>query len=163
MPYSGRPGLRDPLVTQRNPFEIYLLVVVGVVATLSLLGVRVSDAVSSQSGLVVLLWGWSLLAGSILGLTGAALPLKHLGMGLQLERSGMIFMGAGVLVYAWVVIDSTGMGGIWAGSTNAAFGLACCTRVYQISRRYRWYHRFKHSNIGNHGPPSMVGAGPGGE
>lgn len=155
MPYSmppARPTLRDPLISQRNPFEVYLLFIALVVSVLSLFGVKVSVALDVQSTAVVFLWSVMVAVGSLAGLFGVLLPLSVLGISLQLERFGMILMAGGVLVYAALAAHSQGFSAVWASGVNTAFGLACINRVVQITRRYKWYSRYRGTNIGYDSP-----------
>ena len=135
----SRPVLRDPIVSQRNPFEIFLLLIGLVLGVLSLRGVSVSASVDAQGGAVTLLWSLTVGVGSFVGLVGVLMPLRYLGTSLQLERFGMMLMAAGCLVYAWIVLRTEGGPAAWPAGTNTAFGLACVVRVVQITRRYNWY------------------------
>lgn len=141
MPYSippSRPSLRDPLISQRNPFEVFLLVVALAMGALSLFGHTVSGSVDGQSSVFVIVWAICLVVGAGVALCGVAMPLPKVDIGLHLERFGLIVMTGAVFVYAYVATDALGWGAAWPVSQNIAFGLACVVRVAQITRRMHW-------------------------
>lgn len=142
---EARPVLQDPLVAQRNPFEVYLLSVGAVLGFLRIaFGFQSSSTLDSLDPAVLKVWSWLVTSGCLIGLIGLSLPKKWIETGLQLERYAMTVVGIGLLVYAGIVWGQAGQAGLWAASTNAAFALACLTRSVQISRRFRWADDFEH-------------------
>lgn len=136
---EARPVLQDPLVAQRNPFEVYLLSVGALLGFLRLaFDFKTSNAIDTMDPVVVAIWTWLVTVGCFVGLIALSLPNKHIENGLALERFALTVVGFGILVYSGVVLGSTGMVGVWTASTNAAFAFACLTRAVQISRRFRW-------------------------
>jgi hypothetical protein len=137
------------LVSQRNPFEVYLLLVGAVLGSARLMfGFKTSSVIDGLDPVVLKLWSWLVTSGCIVGLIGLSLPKKWIEVGLQLERYAMTIVGGGLLVYAGIVYGQVGSAGLWTASTNGAFALACLTRSVQISRRFHWADsveaRFEH-------------------
>lgn len=137
----GKPVLQDPLISQRSPFETYLLVV-GVLAGWGVMtGEQVSQAMAVDDGLTHL-WGIFVFVGSLLALLGSLTPQKHplaMVLGLHVERFGLTLLAGACGVYAWILWDA-GEGARLVAAQNAAFSAACVARVVQIARRFRWYY-----------------------
>lgn len=142
---EAHPVLQDPLVSQRNPFEVYLLLVGAVLGAARLVfGFKTSSVIDGLDPMVLTLWSWLITTGCFVGLIGLSLPKKWIEVGLQLERYAMTMVGGGLLVYSGVVYGQVGTAGLWNASTNGAFALACLTRSWQISRRFRWADSVEH-------------------
>lgn len=138
-----KPVLRDPLLSQRSPFEVFLLVTGVFVGWAVLIGVPVSSSLQSArvEPVVSSLWGGFTFGGSLLALAGMFMPQRQarwMVLGLHVERFGLTLLAGACFVFAWL---------LWArdayvvAGQNAAFAAACVTRVVQIARRFSWYYR----------------------
>lgn len=117
-----RPTLDDPLYSQKNPYQTFLLVL-SVAASLPLLRGHPGSAILERqlSSDAVLLWGLCLLAGSLVALVGEFWP-GHTWVGLIFERAGIGLVAVAALVYATVVWGS--VGGTAAVADVGAWGTA---------------------------------------
>ncbi len=137
----GRNGVDDPYVPPRNPFQVFLLVLSCVVATGLIQGnagsVILEDALSDRA---VSAWGWALMVGSSVSLTGIWFPDKYALLGVALERAGMILVGGAAAIYAYVLYDSVGDASTVSYNlgTQVAFAGACFWRIVQLTRVMRW-------------------------
>ena len=137
----AKPVLQDPLISQRSPFETYLLAVGILVGWGVIAGERVSRALAVDDGLTHL-WGVFVFVGSLLALLGSLVPQKHplaMVLGLHVERFGLTLLAGACGVYAWILWD-VGEGARLVAAQNGAFAAACVARVIQIARRFRWYY-----------------------
>lgn len=137
-PHSG-PVLQDPLVAQRNPFEVFLLAFGVFVGLATLLGRETSRAIDqSLDPITITGWAGTLTVGCLVGLIGTWMPIRWIELGLHLERFGVTLTAAGTAVYSYLVWQTQGGEGLYAAGVNLAFSLACIARVRQITRRFRW-------------------------
>jgi len=138
---AGRPVLQDPLVAQRNPFEMVLLAWALFVGLLSAAaGVQLSGTLHvALDPLTRVLWAWTLVVGSGVGLAGMTLRGRWMELGFDLERFAMIVLCGGLVIYATILWASVGLGqsGLVI-SQNLVYAGACATRAIQITRRFMW-------------------------
>lgn len=149
----SKPVLQDPLIAQRNPFEVYLLVV-GALSGVTTLVTGVAASASLELSLddtTLDVWAWALTIGCLTALFGVVLPHRapFVEFGLQLERFGLLLCGTGIAIFVYVVLATAG----WAtggqiASFNAAFALACGTRVVQITRRFKYANTWRRPERG---------------
>lgn len=135
-----RHHLEDPLYSQRNPYQLFLLVL-SVAAAFPLITGRAASTVLERelSDSVVTLWGIALLVGSVIALIGEVVP-GHTWSGLVLERAGLGVVGGAAAVYAGVVLASVDDPGgvVYLIAIQLAYALSCAWRCGQITRRLRW-------------------------
>jgi hypothetical protein len=138
-----KPVLQDPLISQRSPFETYLLVI-GVIAGLQVLvGTEVSGSIENLSDEIVTLWGLFLFVGCLVALLGMATPTRKVHwmlFGLHVERFGLTLLAGACGLFSWVMFTEVGEAGAFVAGQNLAFAGACITRVVQIARRFSWYY-----------------------
>lgn len=142
------PSPEDPIIKQRNPFQVFLLAW-AFLASLPLLlhgssGSGVLDKTVDRA--VIYAWGASLLIGTGMALVAAVYP-RRLWTRLVVERSGMILVASAAFVYSYVVWVSTSgptSDVRYALALQIGFGFACCARAWQITRRLRWARQFVH-------------------
>lgn len=160
----NRPTLDDPLYSQKNPHQVFLLLL-SIVASWPLLRGQASSAVLEKalSDGTVILWGVALLAGSAVALIGDFWR-GHTWDALVIERFGLGLVGVAAFVYSWIVWRTAGsqQDVSFAAAITAAYGASCTWRVWQITRRLRWIRqllneveamRAGQSEEGNGGPP----------
>lgn len=122
-----RPTLDDPLYSQRNPYQVFLLGL-SIIGSIPLLrGYPASSVLASQlSHTAVIFWGTCLLIGSVVALAGEFWP-GHTWDGLVIERAGLSLVGLAAAVYAVVVWTSVhGAGSDAATVAPWAFISATC-------------------------------------
>ena len=130
--------LGDPLYSQRNPHQIFLLVL-SVIAAVGLIeGVTGSqildDALSDPA---VSAWGAFLLIGSVTGLIG--MWWKRTWTGLVVERSGLFTVATAATIYSVLVIRAapeaayTAFVG-WFDWHGESWLVAACWRVKSCNR-----------------------------
>ena len=131
--------LGDPLYSQRNPHQIFLLVL-SVIAAVGLIeGVTGSqildDALSDPA---VSAWGAFLLIGSVTGLIG--MWWKRTWTGLVVERSGLFTVATAATIYSVLVIRAAPEAA-YTAFVHIAYAGSSYWRVVQITRRLRWVRR----------------------
>lgn len=139
----NKPVLQDPLISQRSPFETYLLLIGLLAGARVLLGTEVSMSMETMSTEIVQLWGGFLFVGCLVALLGMAAPQKRLTwmlLGLHVERFGLTLLAGASGLFSYVMWREAGDAGAFVAGQNLAFALACITRVVQIARRFRWYY-----------------------
>lgn len=129
--------LDDPLYSQKNPHQTFLLALSLISAAPLLGGSSGSAALDAHLGhTTVVVWGLCLLVGSAVALVGEFWP-GHTWTALVLERAGLGLVGLGAGVYAFVVFTSV-PDARFAVSITAAYAASCLWRVGQITRRLTW-------------------------
>lgn len=138
-----RPTLDDPLYAQRNPHQTFLLLL-SVLSSVPLLRGQTNSAILEREldDTTVILWGITLLIGSVIALAGSFWP-RHTWDALVIERFGLALVGAAALIYSAVVWASASEKGpvAFVVSVTAAYGVSCAWRCWQITRRLRWIHK----------------------
>lgn len=135
----NRPTFDDPLYSQKNPYQTFLLVL-SLYASAPLLAGRSAGSSALDEALnhaTFITWGLCLLVGSLITLLGEFWP-GHTWNGLVLERTGIGLVGLGALVYSVVVFFNVHTDVRYVVGVTAAYGLSCAWRVVQITRRLRW-------------------------
>lgn len=136
----SRPTLDDPLYTQKNAYQTFLLLL-SILSSLPLLEGHANSAALDREldDTTLLLWGTCLLGGSTIALLGEFWR-GHTWTGLVIERFGVAVVGVAALVYSWVVWRAAGSQTdvAFVASITSAYGLACAWRTGQITRRLRW-------------------------
>lgn len=104
----NRPTLDDPLYSQKNPHQTFLLAL-SVLGNLPLLRGDISSAALSSQLSPIAAWTWAacLLVGSLIALGGEFWP-GHTWGGLVVERAGLALVAVAAAVYAVVVWVSVG-------------------------------------------------------
>lgn len=128
--------LGDPLYSQRNPHQFFLLVL-SVVAAAGLIegatGSQILDEALNPNA--VTLWGTCLLTGSVTALVGMWWPRTW--TGLVIERAGLAIVASAAGIYAWLVYAAA-PDVAYTAFVHVAYALSCFWRVRQISVRMRW-------------------------
>ena len=136
-----RPTLDDPLYTQRNPYQTFLLILAAISSWPLLKGETGSAALEAElSDAAVMLWGVALLAGSLVALLGEFWR-GHDWTGHVIERAGLALVGVAALIYATVIWTATDLAHAdvsFAVALTAAWGAACLWRCGQITKRLAW-------------------------
>jgi hypothetical protein len=134
-----RPTLDDPVYSQKNPHQTFLLLFsLFASAPVVFGGESASRALDrTVTPLLVALWGGVLLTGSIIALIGEFWR-GHTWTSLYLERIGLALVGCGGAFYALVVYFTIGHEARYVVGITAAYSLSCLWRVVQISRRLVW-------------------------
>ena len=135
-----RPTLDDPIYSQKNPYQAFL-VALCIVSSLPLLRGQTSSAVLEQQlgDTMVVTWGATLLVGSLIVLV-SEFWRGHTWTALAIERSGLLLVGTGAGIYSVVVwsnaqhIDDIR----FIAAVTFAYAGACYWRCLQITRRLRW-------------------------
>lgn len=128
--------LGDPLYSQRNPHQIFLLVLSLASAMQLVRGTAGSPALEDAlSDHAVTLWGVGLLVGSLIALIGMMWPRTW--TGLVVERAGLAAVAAAAGVYAWIVWRAVPAAGFTI-AVHSAYAFACAWRVRQITKRLQW-------------------------
>lgn len=148
-----RPTLDDPLYSQKNPHQTFLLVLSLFSAAPLLFGGSTGSATldAHLGTFTVLMWGVCLLFGSLVALIGEFWP-GHTWTALVLERAGLGLVGAGAAIYSFVVF-TTVPDARFAVSITAAYAASCLWRVGQITRRLRWLRALIRGLNTEHGQP----------
>lgn len=128
--------LGDPLYSQRNPHQIFLLAF-SVIAAIGLLEGATGSVVLDDAlpGFSIVAWGLFLLLGSSTALFGMWLPRTY--SGLVVERAGLAGVSIAALGYSWLVYRAA-PDAAFTALTHTAYGLSCAWRVKQINARLRW-------------------------
>ena len=128
--------LGDPLYSQRNPHQLFLLLLsVAAASQLWNGGAGSPDLDAAMAGWAVKVWGSGLLAGSLVALVGMWWPRTW--TGLVVERTGLVVVAAVAALYAWVL--GTAGSHLWYSvAIHTAYAASCAWRVAQITRRLRW-------------------------
>ena len=128
--------LGDPLYSQRNPHQFFLLVL-SVVAAVGLVegatGSLVLDEALDQHAVII--WGLCLLIGSVTALVGMWWPRTY--VGLLIERAGLAVVATAAGLYAWLVYAAA-PSVAYTAFVHIAYSLSCFWRVRQITVRLRW-------------------------
>jgi len=128
--------LGDPLYSQRNPHQLFLLVL-SVAAAVSLIegatGSEILDHALDPHA--VTLWGACLLVGSLTGLVGMWWPRTW--TGLVVERAGLAIVASAAGIYAWLIYAAAPTVA-YTAFVHLAYALSCFWRVQQITIRLRW-------------------------
>jgi hypothetical protein len=136
----------DPALRQRSPYAAFLLSLC-LLAALPLVegDPSVSTTIDAVGRAVAFLWGFCLLAGSMLALVGVFFPTRSWRVTwdiLLVEMAGAILVGGGALFYTYEFYNAVGLPGHrFTIAITAAFGLASLWRVVQIVIRLRWIRR----------------------
>lgn len=143
---TSRPVLQDPLISQRNPFEVYLLIFGVIIGIAILQDIKVSATLQGNDvgGDASYMWALFVLLGSATALIGITIPPRNeilLVRGLQIERFGLTLLSGACVVFSVLVAFYGGADGRLVAGQNLAFTLACLTRIWQITRRFGWYQR----------------------
>lgn len=140
-----RPTLDDPLYSQKNAYQTFLLLL-SILSSLPLLQGHANSAALDREldNTTLLLWGACLLGGSVFALLGEFWR-GHTWNGLVIERFGVGIVGLAALIYSWVVWRHAGDRAdvAFVAAITSAYGLACVWRFGQITRRLRWIKAMK--------------------
>lgn len=138
-----RPTFDDPLYSQKNPHQTFLLIF-GLYAAIPLLFGKSSGSGALDAAVdhaVLFTWGAILLAGSAFALVGEFWPGRTY-FALVLERTGVALVGTGALFYVTVLLATTDWNNTrYLVSVIAAYAVSCVWRVFQITRRLAWLRR----------------------
>lgn len=125
-------------LNDRNPFEIYLLVVAVVTSVPVALGVapKPGSILEQLPGWPAQIWATTLALGSLTALAGIAWkrpgwPLISV-TGLLLERVGLFAAGAATTFYAVAVMLTAGRSALIPAGFMLAFGLASLAQARRI-------------------------------
>lgn len=125
----------DPLHAGRHPFQTFLL------ALCVVSGIPLVAGLDTSSSVAVLLpswmaemWGWSLVLGAAIALTGSYWPRRSYATALTLERVGLVIVGPAAIVYAGVLLLYGWPGSLVAGLITFAFGASCIARARDIGK-----------------------------
>lgn len=132
-----KPGRPPP----RNPFHIFMMVLVFLASIPALAGNAGSASLDQRlDDITVQLWGCALLLGSLLDLIGLMMPRRHRMLGLLIERSGLILVGGGAVIYAGVIyVNASELSDVrFTAALHLGFGLACVWRAIQVTSARRW-------------------------
>lgn len=128
--------LGDPLYSQRNPHQFFLLAL-SIVAAIGLVegatGSNILDGALDANA--VTLWGICLFIGSITALVGMWWPRTW--TGLVVERAGLSVVAFAAGIYAWLVYEAA-PDVAYTAFVHVAYSLSCFWRVRQITIRLRW-------------------------
>lgn len=117
-----------------KPFEIFILAVCLVNGVAILVGgPRPASIQASLNLTLVLVWGWMLVVGSALALTGVFWR-GRLTTSYLIEQMGLIITGGATLIYALAVVQSVGVAGLFAAGISLAFAFACIFRTLVIHK-----------------------------
>lgn len=137
----GRATLDDPLYSQKNPHQTFLLLFSLFAGLPVVLGgesasAALDDAVSPA---LVTAWASSLLVGSLIALVGEFWR-GHTWHSLIIERAGLSLVGTGGAFYSVVLYCTVPdpAGARYVVGITAAYALSCLWRCVQITRRLRW-------------------------
>lgn len=130
----------DPLYSQRNPYQIFLLGLSIIVSVPLLRGDAGSGVLEHElDNRTVIAWGIGLLVGSVMAFVGEFWPGRQW-TSLVLERFGLMLVAGAAAVYAGVVLlsvsDRTDVA--YLSAVQLAYALSCGWRCYQITRRLAW-------------------------
>lgn len=138
-----RPTLDDPIYSQKNPYQAFL-VVLSIISALPLLQGETSSAVLEEQlgDSMVVAWGLSLLIGSTVVLI-SELWRGHTWTALSIERSGLLLVGTGAGIYSVTVWATAGeVDDIrFVAAITFAYAAACFWRCFQITRRLAWIRK----------------------
>ena len=141
----SKPVLQDPIISQRSPFETYLLLIGLLAGARVLFGGEVSGTLKDTlSPDLTLLWGLFVFVGCLVALIGMSAPQRRpfwMVLGLHVERFGLTLLAGACGVFGYLMWREAGDAGAFVAGQNIAFALACGTRVVQIARRFSWYYR----------------------
>jgi len=128
--------LGDPLYSQRNPHQLFLLVL-SVVAAIGLVEGATGSTILDDAldATAVTLWGICLLTGSRTALAGMWGPRTW--TGLVVERAGLAVVGVAAGIYSWLVF-AVAPDVAYTAFVHIAYALSCLWRVRQITVRLRW-------------------------
>lgn len=121
----------------RNPYELYLLVLAALSSTPAALGlarppasVRIQlDPISGQ------IWAAALALGSLIALIGLVWRRPHVGLsvtGLLLEQVGLVIAGVATVFYCMMAFATVGWDAAPPVGTVLAFGLASFAQAEKI-------------------------------
>lgn len=139
-----RPTLDDPIYSQKNPHQVFLLVL-SILSAFPLLtnGTSASRALDeSLTPAGVISWGICLMLGSVLALIGEFWP-GHTWNALAVERYGLSLIAVGGLIFiCFVWSHNVDLNGVrYVTLLTVAYAGACTWRCVQITRRLRWLGR----------------------
>ena len=129
----------DPLGVPRNPFHVFLFIIVLLNGLAFSFGVSTSAALNGELSTESLrLYGLLLGGGAALVLLGMFWPGDPRG-GLVTKRTGYFGIGAATLIYSIAVWEAvrTPESGL-AASVAFTFGCMCFWQVHQINKRVKW-------------------------
>lgn len=129
----------DPLYSQRNPHQIFLLTFSIFSAVGLVEGSTASPTLSDALGQYVeTFWAVCLFGGSAVGLLG--MWWQRTWTGLVIERAGLALVSGAAMIYS-VLVFATIEDNSYTAWIHMAYGLSCGWRVGQIFRRLRWVRR----------------------
>lgn len=134
-----RPTLDDPVYSQKNPHQTFLLLF-SLFASAPVIfgGESASRALDrTVNPFVIMVWAAMLLIGSAVALIGEFWP-GHTWDGLWVERIGLFLVGVGGGFYSGVIAFTMGAKAGYVVGITAAYALSCLWRVIQITRRLAW-------------------------
>lgn len=130
-------------LNDRNPFEIYLLVVAVVTSVPVMLGVapKPGSIIEQLPGWPAQVWATTLAVGSLMALAGIAWkrpgwPLISV-TGLLLERVGLFAAGTATTFYSVAVVRTAGISALIPAGLMLAFGLASLVQARKIGKVLR--------------------------
>lgn len=138
-----RPTLDDPLYSQQNPHQTFLLVL-SVLSAIPLLRGQTNSALLERelTPTALIAWGACLGVGSAVALVGQFWR-GHTWTALGLERAGVGLVGAAIVAYTYVIVavadDLDDVA--YVTSIQTAYAAACLWRVAQITRRRAWLRK----------------------
>jgi hypothetical protein len=126
-------------LSDRHPFEVYLLVLAlmsSVPASLGLTPAPATIRVQLDPNMARL-WAISLTVGAATALVGLSWKRPKFGLsvtGLTLEQVGLTFVGAATIFYSACAFKAAGLPAIIPIGTVAAFGAASFRQAWKIHR-----------------------------
>lgn len=133
-----RPTLDDPIYSQKNPHQAFLLFYSMVVSIPVILGgPSGSGSLSAEYGhLGVVAWAICLLVGSLLAGIGEFWR-GHTWDGLVVEAGGLVLLVVGGAIFSFA-LAAQGSDARNVALLTASYAGACLWRVCQIIKRLRW-------------------------
>ena len=128
--------LGDPLYSQRNPHQLFLLVL-SVVAALGLVQGATGSAIldDALTDHAVTIWGICLLTGSLTALGGMWWPRTW--SGLLVERAGLAVVAVAAALYS-ILVYIAAPDVAYTAFVHVAYAGSCMWRCKQITSRLRW-------------------------
>lgn len=142
---AHRPTFDDPIYSQRNPHQTFLLAFSFLASVPVIVGAESGSAALnaelSPSGTYA--WAWCLFLASALALAGTFWRGRTW-TALVIERAGLLMLCFGAATYVTVLLHSTEDNGsvLYVVAVTSAYSCSCLWRAVQITRRLNWMRFF---------------------
>lgn len=126
--------LRQIVVAERDPRAVFILVlcvISGVPLIFNKIEPNSVEALLPTWGVIA--WGFALVLGAMITLTGMALQKRYKN-GLLIEQFGNAAVGAASLIYALALLISNWPDGALVSGIVAGWGASCLYRWWQIQK-----------------------------